>query len=220
MKKLKIELELTTKTHVTIGMGENQFFQTADIIQLRRLYNQEKRSCIPATTLKGLLRASAVQIAHFILGDNEKYCTTVNTEELSKCDGCIICNLFGSINKPSKIYCEDLFPINKAILELHKLTQTSIERKSGKSKKGSLFTKERIPPNTTFSSILYIEAFNNSIGINTEILILFALKNLEYCSFGNGDGLIEVRTKKIDGFSRNNELVNNLIERMSDEKST
>ena len=182
MTNLKVNLNLVSQTHLTIGSGKNQFLQSADIIQLKRKYRQKENICIPATTFKGLLRSSAVQIAHFIVGD-EEYCKSVHTEILGSCKGCIICRVFGASNKPSKIFCEDFFPPLEDNIDLQYFTQTSIERNSGKSKRGSLFIKEQIPPKISFLS--FFEAKN--ITQNEELLILFAtafaFKTLTLSSF-------------------------------------
>ncbi len=209
MTNLKVNLNLVSQTHLTIGSGKNQFLQSADIIQLKRKYHRKEKICIPGTTFKGLLRSSAVQIAHFIVGD-EHYCNSVHTDKLSSCKGCIICRVFGASNKPSKIFCEDFFPPLEDNVDLQYFTQTSIERNSGKSKRGSLFIKEQIPRKISFSS--FFEA--KRITQNEELLILFALNNLQYCSFGNGNGLIDVEIKKVEGFTQDNDLILKLLKKM------
>ena len=209
MINLKMNLNLISKTHLTIGSGKNQFLQSADIIQLKRKFNCKERICIPATTFKGLLRSSAVQIAHFIVGD-EHYCKSVHTDKLSSCKSCIICNVFGANNKPSKIFCEDFFPTSDGRIDLQYFTQTSIERDSGKSKKGSLFIKEQIPPNISFKS--FFEA--KKLTQNEELLIMFALNNLKFCSFGNGNGLIDIEINKVEGFSQDNDIILKLLKKM------
>lgn len=210
MKLLDIELEFTTKSHLTVGSGENQFLQSTDTVQLRRMNNKQKRMCIPATTLKGVLRSSAVQIAHFLLGEGTRYCKTVDTKKLSDCSRCIICDIFGRNNKPSKIICEDLFPVLEEKVKPHILTQTSIERKSNKSKAGSLFSKEQIPPNVVFKTNIIGRGFSDK----EELLLLFALKNLKYCNFGNGNGLLDISIKKISGLSQRSDIIIKLLKSM------
>ncbi len=214
MKNLEIYLILNTKTHLTIGSGNNEFIHSADIAQLRRKKDKVKRICIPATTFKGILRTSAIQIAHFLLDNNINYCKTVHTEEL--CGKCIICNIFGANNKPSKIYCEDCFPTIKDTIELKNFTQTRIERNTGKSEKGGLFTREQIPPDIEFETTLIGKNLTN----DEESLLLFALNNMNFCSFGNSNGLMEIKIKEIKNLSREEELIKKILQKMGYNEGT
>lgn len=207
MKNLEIDLLLTTKTHLTIGSGEREFLQPADISQVKRTKEGKKIVCIPATTLKGILRMSAIQIAHFILGPNEDYCKTVDVKEL---DGkCIICNIFGANNKQSKLYVEDAYSTSESI-SLHYFTQTHIDRSTGRSKEGSLFTKEEIPPNIMFETKLVAK----NLELKEEKLLLFSLKNMNFCSFGNRGGLMKIEIKDIKNFSENDESIKKIVDGM------
>ena len=207
MSNLEISIKLTTKTHLTIGSGNTESIYSADISQLRRKKDGIKRICISATTFKGLLRASAIQIAHFLL-NGTNYCKTVDIEEL--CGECIICNIFGANNKPSKIYCEDCFPIIKDKIELKNFTQTRIDRKVGKSEKGGLFTKEQIPPGIEFVTTIS----GKNLDETEESLLLLSLNNMNYCSFGNSGGLMEIIIKEIKSSFKHIELIKQLLLKM------
>ncbi len=216
MRSFRIDLVLETVTHLTTGGGEGSAFESADIVQFRRLREEQGRKtekvCIPATTFKGLLRASAVQIAHFI--STENYCKTVDTDKLSNCENCIICKIFGRNNRQSKIYCEDFYTDDISTKELKQFTQTTIERNSRKSKERSLFVKDQIPPNIQFKSSIFIKDYDNTFNHNEELLLLAALKNITYTSFGNGDGLVDIKISKLEGFSLDNETIKNIVESM------
>ena len=207
MRNLEILIKLTTKSHLTIGSGSTEFIHSADISQLRRRKDNIKKICIPATTFKGILRTSAIQIAYFLL-NNKDYCRTVDVEKL--CRNCIICNIFGANNKPSKIYCEDCFPIFKDKIELKNFTQTRIERKVGKSKEGSLFTREQIPPEIEFETTL----IGKNLDETEESLLFLALNNMNYCSFGNSGGLMEIRIKEFKSSFKHRELIKKLLLKM------
>ena len=207
MRNLEILIKLTTKTHLTIGSGGTEFIYSADISQLRRKKDNIKRICIPATTFKGILRTSAIQMAHFLL-NNTGYCRSVDVEKL--CGDCVICNIFGANNKPSKIFCEDCFPIIKDKIELKNFTQTRIERKVGKSKEGGLFTREQIPPGIEFETALIGKNLNET----EESLLLLALNNMNYCSFGNSGGLMEIKIKEIKNLFEDVELIKKLLLKM------
>ena len=208
MKNIEIDLILTTKTHLTIGSGENDFIRPADIPQVKRRRGRKKIICIPATTLKGILRTSAIQIAHFILGENESYCNTVDVKEL---DGkCILCNIFGANNKPSKLYCEDAYPTAEDSINLHYFTQTTIDRTTGKSKEGSLFTREEIPPNIEFNTKLIAK----NLLPKEEELLLFSLNNMNFCNFGNRSGLMKIQIKEINNYSEDIDFIKKIVDVM------
>lgn len=208
MKNLEIDLSLTTKTHLTIGSGEREFIQPADILQMKRKRGRKKIICIPATSFKGILRTSAIQIAHFFLGENESYCNTVDVKKL---DGkCILCNIFGANNKPSKLYCEDAYPTSEDSINLHYFTQTTIDRTTGKSKEGSLFTREEIPPNIEFNTKLIAK----NLLPKEEELLLFSLYNMNFCNFGNRSGLMKIQIKEIKNHLEENAFIKKIVDVM------
>ena len=216
MRNLEIQLELTTKSHLTIGSEETTFLHIADIIQLRRINNSRKEVCIPATSFKGALRSSAIQIAHFITND-KNYCTNIDTAQLcSSGKRCIICSIFGANNTPSKIICEDCYPIKAKDFKTQVFTQTSIDRKRGRSKKGALFMKEQIPPEIKFETSLYGHNLDNNDNNDDkeQLLLLFALYNMNFCTIGNGNGLLEVKVNEIKNSNEKSELINKLLKKM------
>ncbi|MHA1766098.1 MAG: RAMP superfamily CRISPR-associated protein [Promethearchaeota archaeon] len=209
MNKNEINFKLITQTHLTIGNVSTSLLETADLMQTRRIHDGSSQICIPATSFKGVLRYSAVQIAHFILGD-EDYCSTIDAKSL---DGkCKICKIFGAPNTPSKIICEDIFPIYPERIKIQNLTRTSIESKTGKVKEGALYSKEQIPP--------FIEFQGTITGIDLDdkeqLILLAALKNANYCDFGNGYGLIKLTINSIKNFNQKDVLISNLINSMKE----
>jgi len=214
MRDIEITLRMKSRTHLTIGSGKGEFIHSADIIQLKRTYEGLITPCIPASTLKGILRNSAAQIGHIILG-HHNYCKTVDLKSLhNDKEICEICYLFGAGNNcSSKIFCEDAYPLKKEI-KLLRNTQTEINRKTGIVKKGSLFTKEQIHPGVEFESKIYIQNLdiNNK---NTLFLLAFAaIKNMNYCSFGNGNGLLTIKVKDIKNLDDKSNELEELIKTM------
>ncbi|MHA1250707.1 MAG: RAMP superfamily CRISPR-associated protein [Candidatus Helarchaeota archaeon] len=218
MRDIEILLNLKTKTFLTIGSGQGEFFSSSDIIQIKRNFNGILKPCIPGSTFKGLLRSSAIEIAHFILG-HENYCKTVDLKELYKDKQiCEVCYLFGAgNNSSSKIICEDLFPITATDI-ISQYTHIRIDKKTGVIEKGALFTREQIIPGVEFQGKLYLHDLTIDKD-NKLILLLFAsLNNLNFRSFGNGNGLLDIKIKKIKNLQIEDEILKKIIEQMSYEK--
>lgn len=203
-----LELKLTTKSFLTIGSEEASIIQRSDINQLKRINRLKPRVCIPATTFKGILRTSAGQIAHFFSNEKE-YCNTVNTNDM--CRNCVLCNIFGASNLPSKLYCEDAYPKEEALIELDVYTRNRIDRKTRKTEEKGLFSSEQIPPGISFSTSIT----GKNLSTEQQVLLLAALKNINYCSIGRGNGLIDLKILKSQNFDQKSQLITNLLEVMS-----
>ncbi len=203
-----LKLEIITQTFLTIGSEEAYVLQMADIMQLKRTNRMKPRVCIPGTTLKGVLRTSAGQIAHFF-ADGKDYCNTVDAKEM--CRHCFLCELFGASNLPSKVFCEDAYPTKESRIELNNYTQNRINRKTGKTQEGGLFSREQIPPNISFRT----SVVGKHLSTGQQEVLLSALKNMNFCSIGRGNGLIEIKIIESQNFDEKSRIINKLSEAMS-----
>ncbi len=210
MNIIQIKLQIITRTHLTIGSGDKELLNSADIVQLKRKNKTYSTACIPASTFKGVLRTSAIQIAHFF-GYN--YCTNLigTYHEKHSKEECIICQMFGASNLPSKILCEDFFPIYKKPIEFQYFTRNKISRKTGKSEENSLFSIEQVYPNTEFEANLIARNLNEK----EQELLLTALFNMNFCRFGHNGGLVNLKIISYKNLNDKNELINQLLNRMS-----
>ncbi|MHA1285074.1 MAG: RAMP superfamily CRISPR-associated protein [Promethearchaeota archaeon] len=209
MNLIQIDLRLTTRTHLTIGSGDKELLSSADITQLKRRNKTYETACIPASTFKGILRSSAIQIAHFF-GYN--YCTNLKGEFYNKHSkkDCIICQIFGASDMSSKVFCEDFFPIYKETINFQYLTRNKIKRKTGKSEEGSLFTIEQIYPNTIFHGSLIARNLSDK----EQELLVASLLNMNFCRFGHSGGLIDLKIISYKNLNDKNELISQLLSKM------
>jgi CRISPR-associated RAMP protein (TIGR02581 family) len=155
-----INAELIALTPISIRAGKTIQIGGSDNPVVRYA---DGRPYIPASSLKGILRAEAERFARAI---GEFVCDIMNPngengelkrkdEEKDKYKPCIICKIFGGPTVASHLIIEDALPVDG--WRIDRIMRVSINRYTGGQHLGRLFDVEYICPGTKFSWNIRIE---------------------------------------------------------------
>jgi len=198
---IKGQVILVTPLH--IGSGEKDIdIGAVDNPMITDVYDQ---AYIPGSTLKGKIRSEAERIAR------SKYsyiCYPPNVKEMcgskeySFDKMCICCKIFGTagtshgISIASKVKFRDAYPTNKIETMLTR-SGTALDRKTGSTYSGILYTTEAVPAGASFN----FEFVCDSLNEEEMRLLKAALKSVEDSSLGGlssrGFGKIRFNIKEI-----------------------
>ena len=178
-----INLNFEVKKKLNIGTKLRSI--AADIPLQKININEKEMVYIPGSTIKGVLRTSAIRIAHLLKLQVNAY--SVNPSMINNKGSDIICELFGAPNKSSKIFVEDAYlETNTEIL-----THIRIDDKYQVVKERSLFKAEYLPIGTKFKS--KVKCYD--VSIDEMRLLLASIVEMNYERFGKA-GLVEVKIGK------------------------
>ncbi|MEM2185316.1 MAG: CRISPR-associated RAMP protein Csx7 [Candidatus Methanomethylicia archaeon] len=165
-RTLTFDVEYKAESPIRVGSGKaSKLTSPIDLPVLTIKIDGEDVPYIPGSSLKGVFRATAEQIArtHEIYacergeGCREKYDKRLQQQlkigDLNRIleilnEYCIICKCFGSGTFSSHIHFHDAYPIKGFSKELK--TGIAIDRRSGTVKKGALYTIEYVSPGAIF----------------------------------------------------------------------
>jgi CRISPR/Cas system CSM-associated protein Csm3 (group 7 of RAMP superfamily) len=178
-------INLNFEVKKKLNIGTKQRSTVADIPIQRIRINGKEMIYIPGSTIKGVIRSSAIRIAHLLKYQVNSY--TVHPSMIKNKRNDIICELFGAPEKDSKIYVEDAYiETNTEIF-----THIRINEKYQVVEEGSLFRVEYIPIGTRFKS--KIKCYD--LSINEMRLLLASIAEMKYERFGKA-GIVEVNIDK------------------------
>ncbi|OYT34420.1 CRISPR-associated RAMP protein [Archaeoglobales archaeon ex4484_92] len=208
-----INSEITAITPISIRVGKSVALGGSDNPVIR---DANGEPYIPASSLKGCLRAEAERIARSL---GEFVCDIMNPESANSelnlkkernelYTPCVICRIFGGPTIASHLLTEDARPINWRI---ERVMRVSINRITGAQHHGRLFDCEYVSPGSKFSwnlRVENIEILNSSLESKILRYIFKKLSRGEiqiggYKSIGYGRIKAEFKrvleTKLIDG---------------------
>lgn len=183
MKKAKIIIHLKVIKKLNIGSKKPSL--KADIPFEKITIGGEERLYIPASAIKGILRASAIKIAHLLGHTNVEY--TVEPSKLRQSSD-IITSIFGKPDHEGKIMISTI-PLSSNNTAL--LYHVRIDDKYGIVKEGSLFRIEYLNIGENFSC----EINCHDLSIEEMRLLLAAISQLRYERFGRA-GMVEISVDK------------------------
>jgi len=175
--------------------GDNPFYRIIDSEGESYLY-------IPGSTLKGVLRKSALKVAGLL---GYKVGFSVHPDIMDHED--IVSKVFGAPGLKSKIIVSGALLSEMSIVpEIY--THIRVDEKTGIVDEGALFEREYLPIGTSFE----FEINGYDMDIEEARLLLAALYEMRYEKLGRG-GLIEVSLRKT-GCHIPNELLGDDVVRM------
>lgn len=186
MKKIRLRVELETKTFFNLGMG-GVIDSDVDIVFSRIFLGEKEYLSIPGSSIKGVLRKNAASVAEYL---GLKACYGISPEDISRGvrEGCDVCSLFGFPDGESRVYVRSVFLDLNTII----LTRIRVDIKTCKVIEKALFKEEVLPPMTRFS--FELEFFPKNV--KEEKLIMLSINELNYQKFGKA-GSVEVKEVKI-----------------------
>ncbi|MEM2469252.1 MAG: RAMP superfamily CRISPR-associated protein [Candidatus Jordarchaeales archaeon] len=203
-----MELEVLSKLHV--GTGQPSEFRHIDNPVRRMVYSRgSARFIIPASTLKGALRAYFTALAN---SDRRRSCTSPRPEEMVEehagLEGkCLSCDVFGGPEVEGKAVfydalADDVTPQTGVGI--------AIDRETGTVKEGFLYTYEFLPPKTVFRSKILLR----DLDVEEWVLLLASLRELEFRGLGGKKGLVRVNVRSVEGEVPGDEKVRRLLSLM------
>jgi len=177
-------LKLITALH--IGTGETNIFGPESTILTTHYKIGDEIPFIPASTLKGILRAEAERIAR---SENQNVCFS-NNMKACKEDHCIICQIFGGQNLATHVLLKDCFPLEETSVKLK--PSVAIDRKTAKAKTGAVFFFYTLQPGITFDFEMIIENIEDQARLR---ILKFLIRELT-------EGWIQIGGKRSVGLGR------------------
>lgn len=192
-----IELKITFHTPLHVGGGDT----SADGVKLFAR-DVRGRPCIPASTLKGLHRASTERIAAAI---GLRVCHPPDAAQLchstAATSACAVCRIFGSPWLPGSLRYRDLVLPNAttSVTPIIETRETAAQsRRRGVRLRYESSRREVLPAGTTFSDhIDYLLGDPALLG-----LALAGLRAITVIGSGNGAGSCTVEAKAFDATKR------------------
>ncbi|WP_338602835.1 RAMP superfamily CRISPR-associated protein [Sulfolobus tengchongensis] len=178
MTYLTINVSIRNLTSLTVGGGST--IGSADIPL--NVFG------VPPSSLKGAMRTAI----HNLLPPGFSSCGEIEPSNIKmkhNTKPCDVCSLFGYPDSKDGgcftiVSNTDISKINKFLI-----TRVSIDDKTQKAKRGSLFTQEVIPPNTELNFTIY---YNQICGERLLKLLLYSLLALRYWRLGR-NAMIDVK---------------------------
>lgn len=189
----KLTATLKVKSGLHIGRGERPAHgEPIYVIKMPGI----NEPYIPGSSIKGKMR-SLLEI-------------TLGKTEVCNCGECQICKLFGSLNAntPTRLIFRDGFLTeeSKKLLEKTDLEEkpgVQIDRKTGRTKGGALFTLERVPKDCKFDVEISIRIFEGDNPDDAKKWLTMGMFLMEQDTLGGsgtrGSGYIELENIKFDG---------------------
>ena len=205
---MKLKVKITPQTPVLVASGKT-FDVTHPDIEFIRVNTQEGETIyIPGSSIKGVLRAGM----EAVLGENEKFAGKICITSEKMCHDlhktkkdtrnkvpykfhCPVCRLFGSGDLASRLEISDIFPFDleappeekrERIESINQMitsrTGIQIDRKTGKTKGGALFSYEILGGGELFGEFTFTNYELYQPGL---LFTLFGLSNEGFLRYGH-----------------------------------
>ncbi len=221
-RSMKLNVTYVNESPLRIGATKGKSLTSlVDLAVLKININGKESPYIPGSSLKGVFRSTAENIARTY---NINICNA-GEEEVLKANQiediknvlnnyCLCCKIFGSSGYASHILFSDAYIPNDFTFTLGVKTGIAINRRSGAVRKKALYEVEYVNPGTTFKGEIIMNNLPNyAIGLIAKVIDYINLGIVKLGGFkSRGFGDIKCEINSIDGKVN----VNGNIKRLSE----
>lgn len=213
-RSIRLDVTYTNKSPLRIGATKGKSITSlVNLAVLKININGKELPYIPASSLKGVFRSTAENIAGTYgignicnageegsdkLNEAIKYNDKEKIKEIIN-SFCLCCKIFGSQSYSSHVIFVDAYPSNETILGVK--TGIAINRRSGAVRRRALYEVEYVNPNTPFKGEIIMNNLPNyAIGLISKVIDYINLGIVRIGGFkSRGFGEIECRINGING---------------------
>jgi len=148
----RIEGVLINETPIRVGIGREQGLGSSVDLAVYRI---DDRPIIPGSSLKGVLRQLAENLAASMGEEvHDPWDFRRAEEERRRGEFCVICGIFGSTELASHIRIYDAEPLNPEEAKVFVKTGVTIDREFGGARAGLLYSEELVAPKTKWNFMM------------------------------------------------------------------
>lgn len=148
----RIEGVLVNETPIRIGIGKGQGLGSSVDLAV---YRVDGRPIIPGSSLKGVLRQLAENLAASMGEEvHDPWDFRRAEDERSRGRFCVICGIFGSTELASHVRIYDAEPLNPEEAKVFVKTGVTIDREFGGARAGLLYSEELVVPKTRWNFMM------------------------------------------------------------------
>lgn len=219
-RELQFELSYTLKSPLRIGSRKGVSpTSPIDLPVITINYGGTDTPYIPGSSLKGVFRSASEFVARSSNIKNicqaGEECKQLYSNQLkiavkggnvSQIEGvlrnyCLICKLYGSAGYLSHIFLGEAYPEDPSRIARGVKTGIAIDRRSGKVRRGALYTVEYVEPGCVFKgTVTFKNIPNYGLGLFSTVLRLINVGLVKIGGFkSRGFGTVEIHTEGVSG---------------------